>query len=122
VTIRVDGLRRHVDQPGARLPQQEQEEEIPLLERLLPHALRSRVDAERRDDDNRLWILVEGLQRTPERAKLALQRFEPARDLIGRQSQGLRSKRVCHGPAIVNDRRSQPVVRSRYTRHGSDDG
>jgi len=77
----IDRLRRHIDEPRARLSEQEQQEKEPLLERLLPHTVHAGVEADRRDDDDCLLVLCECVHRRPQRREPALQRVESGFDV-----------------------------------------
>ena len=63
--VRVDGLRRHVNETRPRLPQQEQEEEEALFVRLLAHALNRALEAYRRYNDDGLGILADVIDGAP---------------------------------------------------------
>ena len=69
-------MRRHVNEPGPRLPQQEQEEEEALFVRLLAHALDRTLEAYRRYNDDGLGILADVIDGAPEGNQLLLKRLE----------------------------------------------
>jgi len=91
-----DGLRGDVDQPGARLAEQEQEEEIAFLIGLEDGAAQRQVERKRRYDDDGLRVLIEGANRTPERHKPGLEHLEARLGLVRRQAQGV-GREVVHG-------------------------
>lgn len=78
---REDGLRGDVDHAGARLAEEEQEEQEALLVTLHLGALAVELEALRGDDDDCLLVLIELPDRPPQRHELALQPIEPTRRL-----------------------------------------
>jgi hypothetical protein len=72
----VNRLRRDVDHARPRLPEQQQQKQIPLFVRLLLDALNRRIDVQRRDDDDGLRVFAELLNRSPQRDELALKGFK----------------------------------------------
>jgi hypothetical protein len=74
--VGMDGLRRHVNEPGPRLPQQEKEEEEALFVRLLARALNRALEAYRWYNDDRLRILADVVDGAPEGNQLLLKRLE----------------------------------------------
>ena len=74
--VRVDGLRRHVNEPGPGLSQQEKQEEEALFVGLLARTLNRALEAYRRHDDDGLRILADVVDRAPERDELLLERLE----------------------------------------------
>jgi hypothetical protein len=78
----------HEPRPG--LPQQQQQEEKPFFQRLLPHAIRAGIQADRRHDDDRLIGVRHLPDRRPERFKLALKRLESRRQFLVGQADRFR--------------------------------
>ena len=74
--VRMNLLRRDVNDPRARLPQEQQKKEEAFFKRLLPHAAQPGVDVHRRHDHDRLRILIHAPNRLPERNELGLQGVE----------------------------------------------
>src|ERR1051326_330733 len=60
-------LRRRVDEPGPRLPEEQKEKEKPLFVTLDFEAGHGHLERNRRNDNDCLLILVEAFDRTPKR-------------------------------------------------------
>src|SRR3989442_15845944 len=74
---------RDVDHPRVRLPEEEQEEEEPLLVGLEHRrGLVDHIERDRRHDYDRLLVLVERGDRVPEGDELGLEGVEPPGDLV----------------------------------------
>ena len=97
---RVNRLRGHVDEPRARLPQQQEQEEEALLVRLEHRRRHVRVlERHRAHDDDRLLVLRHPLHRVPERDKLLLERVEARLRLLGIEPEPYRQRLDVSGHA-----------------------
>ena len=84
---RQDSLRGDVDHAGARLAQQQQEEQEAFFVGLDGGALNFEFRRYRRNRNDRLFVLIQGSDRGPERNKLALQAVETARRFFRRNAE-----------------------------------
>ena len=94
---RVNRLRRHVDEPRARLPQQQKQEEEALLVCLEHRRRHVRVlERHRAHDDDRLLVLRHPLHRVPERHELLLEPVEARLRLLGVEPEPHRQRVDAH--------------------------
>ncbi len=89
---RMNRLRGDIDHPRARLGEEEEEKKKALFVGLNAEAGDRRVDRHRGDDDDGLFILVEGLDRAPERHELFLERVKLVAGLRRRNALGQSNK------------------------------
>ena len=73
---RQNRLRSHIDEPGTRLTQQQQQKQKAFLVRLHHRARVNRIDGHGRHDHDGLRVLTEALNRFPQRHQFFLELIE----------------------------------------------